>query len=353
MYNVRNLKKNWNNKSYQFHMDESKCNTLFHGWLVNKTVIPLSIAIYEGDVLITELKRERQRPRLAQMYPDIPNVILSGFELDMRKLKGDTNYRLCVSFNDEEELISVIEFSIIVPLLYVHIPKTAGSTINKYLKGAFTPARSLIHAESSHQWAQKVNNSEIDYISGHIPYVVFSKKIKLAKYKKLISFREPLSHIASHLAWVRALALDENKNRYNHHPKYIQRLSKKLSLFDFSDPESLTLMIDALDEAEFRLFDNTQTRYIRSDVTKVKVDNDDFNAAIDNLKSFDFIGCDDISSVLNDISKEYNVKHEYDAERVNVNNEKFGLDMTNIETINALSPLIKYDALLYNEIKNA
>ena len=353
MYNIYHFKENWNDEAFKFHIDPYKDKSLFYGWLVNKAEKPLTLGVFDNDDnLLFELSLDKKRPRLAEMYPKIKNVIFSGFELDARIFEVEARYRIGV-VSEDREVTFLMSFSLCQPLLYVHIPKTAGSSINKYLQGVFTPARSLIHAESKPNWLEKVNNSEVDFLSGHIPYVNFVKKIKLEKYKKVISFREPLSHVGSHLAWVRALALQGNKDRYDRHPVYIQKLSDKLSQFDFSDPQSISQMIEALNTAEFRLFDNTQTRYIRSDILKPRVDHDDFLSAVENLKSFDYIGCDDISPMLEAIAHEYNIKFEHDNKRENVNNDKFGLDIFDHETQRSLSPLIKYDLLLYKEIENA
>ena len=153
------------------------------------------------------------------------------------------------------------------------------------------------------------------------------------------------------MAWIRALALENNKAKYNAHPDYIQKLSDKLARYDLSNPAEISNLIESLSGSEFQLLDNTQTRYIRSEINKASVEKSDLVSAVANLNKFEFIGTDnDISEFLANIASCYGIEYHAEDRRENVLTNKFGLDINNPDTKDALLPLIKYDLELYKKV---
>jgi len=354
MHNIIHNKSAWHNEYYHLHVDVSsglEFSSIVKGWFVNKSDDDYAIRIIDqtGD-FIDAIEYSKVRPKLAELYPDIENVTRSGFEVDTKAFCPDKEYIITI-FKGEEELINVLSFVNKSPLLYVHIAKTAGSTVNKVLNEWFGNDRSLIHAESKNNWKELVKQQKIDFLSGHIPYKAFVKASEFQGYKKAITFREPYSHITSHIAWIRALSLEENRKRYEAHPEYIQRLSDKLARYDLSYPIQISELIESFNSLEHRLLDNTQTRYIRTELAKQVVDASDFISAIENLKEFDFVGTDNnISGFLAEIAVDYGFEYKNEDRRENVLNNKFGLDIDNPDIREALFPLIKFDIELYKNI---
>lgn len=354
MHKLIYSKSEWQHQCYHFHFDvESNDETIktMKGWFVNKSADNYLIQLVDqkGNAVksITFLKN---RPRLAALFPTIGDVENSGFEIDMTKLSPNEKYFIVVQ-KDENTLTKVISFVNKEPLLYVHIAKTAGSTVNKVLKGLFGFEQSLIHAESVPNWQELVKQQKVDFLSGHIPYKAFMQVSELQLYKKAITFREPYSHVISHLSWIRALALDENKERYEAHPEYIKDLSDKLASYDLSRSEQITEVIKTFNVLELCLLDNTQTRYIRTNLVKETVDESDVLSSLENLKSFDFVGADNnISGFLSDIASDYGFKYKTEDRRENVLSNKFGLDITDTAIKVALLPLVKYDLQLYDVV---
>ena len=344
-------KSTWRSESYHFHFDTNSAtepSSVMKGWFVNKNSENYRLCIIDqyGNP-VEAMTCFKNRPRLAELYPNIKDVTLSGFEVDMSCFSADQSYFLAV-YKGNIEQFKVVSFIPKEPLLYVHIAKTAGSTVNKVVSEWFGKQRSLIHAESKQNWKELVRQQKIDYLSGHIPYKAFMRGPELRSYKKAITFREPYSHVISHLSWIRALALEENRKRYEAHPEYIQKLSDKLASYDLAFPEQITDVIKHFEHSEHRLLDNTQTRYIRTELAKETVDETDLIAAVENLKDFDFIGTDhDISGFLGELATEYDVEYKAEDRRENVLNNKFGLDINNPKIKDALLPLVKYDLELY------
>jgi|GEM_PF-2243619 len=352
MHKIFHIKDNWLTSYYNLHIDKQVPEENIYGWVVNLTAETHKVELVdEQGISVNAINFGKARPKLAEMYSNIKNAGNSGFEIDLTKLLSSKKYDLVVN-GPEGHRRKVASIILNAPLLYVHIAKTAGSTVNKVVSNWFSPENSLVHAESCANWSERISDGNLKYLSGHIPYTEFIQSdIVQSFYNKAITFREPYSHVISHLAWIRALALDNNKAKYNAHPDYIQKLSDKLARYDLSNPVEISNLIESLNGSEFQLLDNTQTRYIRSDINKVSVEKSDLVSAIANLNNFDFIGTDNnISEFLADIASSYGIEYHAEDRRENVLTNKFGLDINNPDTKDALLPLIKYDLELYKKV---
>lgn len=347
-------KKQWVGENYSFFLDKDSFsikNGFIKGWFVNTSDIAVKLNITSASYkeLCATVTYNHIRPKLAEMYPEIENVQFSGFEVN------GINPSEGISFSIEGELGSLIELASIKsnrPLLYVHIAKTAGTTVNQTLVDWFGRDNSFIHVESKIKWNQQHDLTKVEYISGHVPYESFMRVNWLKHYRKAITFREPYSHVVSHLAWIKALSLEENYNRYIKHPPYIQRLADKMKLFDFSELDQLSTFVFSLTQEELNLLDNTQTRYIRKAIAKSRVDQADVHDALLNLDSFDFVGLDsDICGFLKKVATHYGFEMVNKSRRENVLGNKFGLSTENKEQMKVLSSLVRYDVELYKSVK--
>ncbi len=346
-------KEGWNKKDYHFHLDVNASIPNIRGWFVNKSNenYALKLVDQSGNVL-DAIEFFKYRPKLVEIYPDIEGIELAGFELNTSKVDPTTAYAISI-FKDSSEITQLCFLVKNAPLLYVHIAKTAGSTVNKVLTDLFMDERSVIHAESRNDWEELVANGQVDFLSGHIEYENFNQVPSLQCFKKAITFREPYAHVVSHLCWIRALSLAEKKRSYDAHPEYIQRLSDTLATCDFTCPDQLSEVIANFNDIESRLLDNTQTRYIRKKIGKKGVDYEDVINSIENLKSFEYIGTDNgIRHFLSEILRDYGAESELEDRRENVLSCKFGFDLTDSKIKKALYPLVKYDLELYRIVQS-
>lgn len=344
----------WNSDEFHFHLDEYQVNSSkIKGWVINKSNLPCKLLFIDTSTNEQHaITCDHLRPNLPNLYPNVKNANNCGFEIPIDlDVEKPFKYKLCIELNNKlYPVAAIMSYS---PLLFVHIAKTAGSTVNNFLTNAFGAESSLVHVESVADWGSKVEALDLNYISGHIPLTQFNKVNLLKHFEKAITFREPYSHVISHLAWVKALALPENRERFLNHPEYIQNLSLKLSHCDFSCANSLSKLINSFEGPEFLLFDNTQTRYIRKNIQKPTVDVEDIVDAIHNLKNFRFVGLDDdIDGFLNQLVDFYGFKVKSENSRDNVLNTKFGLDPSRDDIKKSLYPLIDKDLEIYQHLIN-
>ncbi|QGM46988.1 hypothetical protein [Methylocystis heyeri] len=127
-------------------------------------------------------------------------------------------------------------------LVYVHVPKTAGTTINRILGGL-----SPLGVDAFHFHALKPEFLETarrsDWISGHLGCDVF--RHLLAGLGREIDFlsavREPVAQICSHLnySFHRSKSLDY----FDRHSLHEQRIDADVMTTDFSNPTSVIKLL--------------------------------------------------------------------------------------------------------------
>ena len=226
-------------------------------------------------------------------------------------------------------------------IFYFHTPKTAGTTINSFFVDIFK--NSIVHAESKSESLNDKFLNSYNFVSGHLSYTHMISMLD-ANWTKLITFREPYSHVVSHLCWIRKLADVGQEKRFNEHPAIFQKISLKMKSLDFSKPEEIIKLEKWLESINFYyLFDN-QTIYLDFDK--------DISKAIQNLYTIEFVGImEDIDLFFKIIDREFSFNKKRKIEKENINPDKYGFDLTNCKTREALLPFIKKDIIIYEEAK--
>jgi len=240
--------------------------------------------------------------------------------------------------------------------LFVHIAKTAGSSVNKFFEERLGRSRCLFHLESQPLWDSDESRPELvagkNYLAGHRTLSEFGQKLNLTEYFKFTFFRQPESHIVSHLAWIRRLAMPGEEKRLSEHPEYIRVLALKLRTLDFSDSSDVAGFVRDLTQQEWNLLDNTQVRYLRAGGGAV--DAEDLTSAKKALEDLDFFGF--VESFDRDLPELALAAGLETPEMVPAENSRNDADSSLSENneglIDALMPLIGFDKLLYQEAKS-
>lgn len=143
-------------------------------------------------------------------------------------------------------------------VVYIHIPKTAGSTVNYYLDRSGKPGFSHVEAWLNDDQVAPSKVDSSDWISGHIPYLQMKSRLTELTSRELRLYtvvREPIAQLVSHYNWLIEI-FHRGDAFYNSHPGNIREISECIRYSDNSDPAKI---IDNLDRFS-GLFLNQQSR---------------------------------------------------------------------------------------------
>lgn len=313
----------------------------FIGWVIHKTDKVDAIRFVQGSK--SELiPLTVNRPQLKNNNPDW-NVENSGFN---KKVEINRHASISIFAEIDGESIECyrVEHKQPQPVLFVHIAKTAGSSVNDFLQSRVS-GNSYLHVESNPNW-DAIQFSGEYFVSGHLTYSEFKKKLDVDRYLKIVTLRNPVDHVISHFSWIRKIA--DDITRFEAHPAYIQKLSLKLKNTDLSNSDELRETINSFTVQENALLDNAQTRYLRENAGNRPVNSSDVSSAIKNLKSFDVVGCsENLDAFLAEVSRLKNWEFSGKSPQKNRLSEKFGLN-DGADLVEVLMPLIQHDIKLYS-----
>lgn len=144
-------------------------------------------------------------------------------------------------------------------IAHVHVPKTAGTTINGALEAAFGPGQHHVEGiiDNKAVFADAARNSP--WVAGHVPAPRLRAELEglglSARY--ITALREPVSHVASHYNWLIEIG-NRGEAFLNGHPAAIIEIHKRIKNSDNTDPN---IIIQNL-EKNPRLFLNCQSGYV-------------------------------------------------------------------------------------------
>lgn len=92
-------------------------------------------------------------------------------------------------------------------LYYVHVPKTAGTSVNVLFRNIFGAMRSVFHAESMLLSASsREMNAELcrrkSFVSAHLPFDFFAVHFRPFGYRSIVTIRNPIDHLRSQVAHI-------------------------------------------------------------------------------------------------------------------------------------------------------
>lgn len=237
----------------------------------------------------------------------------------------------------------------------MHIAKTAGSSVNKYLASHYAEDRHALHVESKQEWRTDRDWARnLGFVSGHYSLPHFKRNLQLSRYYKITVLREPYAHLISHLAWIRKLADEDEARRLAEHPEFVQHFAGKLAKTDLSDPVAIGKLISSLEDKEKRLVDNCQVRYFTQIAVGTDVCEMDAQNAIKASAEFDLIGTTDrIDEFLRHVATHMDWKAPVTEVRENVSRNFYGLDAGDKSICAALEPLVHFDLKLYRIVKES
>ncbi len=307
--------------------------------------------------MLASTRPDINRPRASELFARFPGADRAGFTLETPS-PGPGKFRLEILLEGGPtlELAQLRLHTQDQPrLLYMHVPKAAGSTVNAFLQNHFRRSKCAIHIETDPRWHSDINQiRDMDFVSGHVTLPALAARLNLDDYYVVTAVRNPFFQVVSHLAWIRKLAEKSEAQRFQRHPEYVQQLALKLKATDLSRPRSLRRLIASLNQSETRLLDNCQLRYfVKMDAGEL-VTGDHVAQAQDSSQIFDRIGTTEhIGEFLQGVAEDLGWARPGRLVTQNVAQSYFGLDARKARLRKALEPLVRHDLELVRFIRKA
>ena len=325
------------------------------GWVIHRKHKIAGVSLTSENGILATAKLDVHRPLVSKHFTRFYNSESAGFKLVVTS-RPQGVFFLDITLENGKTM-SIGKFELVVydqrKLLFMHIAKAAGSTVNTFFANHYPEDQYAVHIESSTKWQSNPDDlKNLSFLSGHVSLYMLNKKLNLEDYYKATVIREPFSQLCSHLAWIKRLSMPGEELRFNKHAVPIQTFAKKLSDTNFSNPESLKVLFDSLTGFEKRLIDNCQVRYFTWLASGESVGEKDAQKAIKASAVFDKIGItESIDNFMKDVAHDMSWPEPDDCVRVNVTQNFYGLDLSKSETRAILWPMVKHDMALYEHVK--
>lgn len=234
-------------------------------------------------------------------------------------------------------------------LFFMHIAKTAGSSVNALALRHFPPERCVTHVESYHLRPDMdvLDLQDKLFVSGHVTVpVALGRRYISRSFSTFTLLREPLAHLRSHIAWVKRLGLPEHARECARHPAYIQGMARRLN------ETSLEEFIAGMGELESNLFDNAQTRYLANAFSR-PLDDGHLELALSVLRGFDLVGVnEEFDQSMRVLARFMGWGEPESMPRENVAGRKWSWPELGMEPGHpALRRLTRHDEVLYAEAR--
>ena len=243
-------------------------------------------------------------------------------------------------------------------LILLHIPKTAGTSVQDTVVGWVGPDHSATHIETI-DVADRGGLGDRKFISGHLFYDEIQRLPYVRNFKLAVSFREPYARLASTLRMLDRFGRPENSAQFATIPKQAQEIAVQISRINFNVGKELAFFFQRISPWGRAALDNCQTRFLTCDplsAAKSPYDElapDALELAYSRLDTFDFIVLtEDLGESIARIAGELNypppqhVIHSNSATSSDWAAAR-SLDYNDAEIREAMMPLVERDLKLY------
>lgn len=239
----------------------------------------------------------------------------------------------------------------IPPILFMHIPKTAGTSFNAFMRMHVPYDAASHHIENYSSRTYSSLAAENTYLAGHLRVEVLKKYFNMAEFDCYSIVRNPYNHLHSHLNWLKGIAVLKGTAFFKRHGKEVQQLALKIAELDFTDLEQVKKFVFGLQGFELDYFDNCQTRYFL-DYRPEKVSLGDFQNTLSNIDLFKYIGLTEKYERFKFvISSSYDLPEMSLPDTFNKTMHPCLYDCFCEEMKEIFYPLVHADMLLYDRVK--
>lgn len=129
--------------------------------------------------------------------------------------------------------------------VFIHVPKTAGSTVNEYLERSGAQGASHVEAWIQDDAITSQKLTEMEWVSGHVTFPDMRARLSAHSFRHLRFFtlvREPVRQLMSHYNWLIEI-YHRGGSFYDGHPQRIKEISESIRAADNDDPLSVIKQI--------------------------------------------------------------------------------------------------------------
>lgn len=235
-------------------------------------------------------------------------------------------------------------------IIFMHIPKTAGTSFNTFALSLFPKGRGISHIELIEKACYPELQRTYQFISGHLPVGILKDSFQLEQSDFYTIMREPYSNLHSHLKWLIRTASNQEDNYFRNTNPAIIELGNALATVNFSNARSLESFIAGMDDLEAAFLDNMQLRYFL-DRPPRRTEPTDIDKAKANSCIFKNIGTTErYADFTASFIKTHSLVRRSKPFQLNRSREEPLFDLNDPATRDALYPLVYLDLQLYEDI---
>lgn len=183
------------------------------------------------------------------------------------------------------------------PALFLHIPKTSGSSCNRLLREVYGAANFIDHAEYRLPaiLSGRMPPLRVDGVSAHVPLCRWSLYRGSDAYARVTVLRDPWSRLVSHINW-HARFLQGKPLPRGATAGALARVVAVLGQTDFDSRSDLLRLLRAVrqESRDFNAFDNLQVRMLMTGPPRVayrpQIGAAEVAMALTNLRGFALVG---------------------------------------------------------------
>jgi hypothetical protein len=241
---------------------------------------------------------------------------------------------------------------------FMHVAKTAGTSFNAAMLGAFGEDACVIHAEAHWPQLKEGDRTPLEgksYVAGHLflPWLTqVAEEEEKPRYRQMIValVRSPEQQLRSHLRMLARIGSMPREKR-NDWPEFIHRISERLHRSELKDADEILAAIRENEPQSLTLFDNCQTRYF-SPPEDYRVQPRDVERAISAAeKHLDLITDEQgVQAMVSEICARVGM-HPVGVETLNAQPVEQRDALDDPDVMARLSPLIEHDRRLVEALK--
>lgn len=353
---------------YKISIDHVNGNYI-SGWCYHRLwkTRPLVLQLYRGGELIAETTCDRFREDLKalRLHP----TGRCGFEFVSASENGfDTSQPLAIRVKGGAGQLAEFKLSTWMKrppssrqsfsirkksaetVVFMHIPKTAGTSFNTLAQSLYPGGSTISHIELVDTQSYPALLHNYRYISGHLRFGLLEQHFGGPKTVFYTIVRDPYKQLHSHLKWMIQTAQNPEEKFFKATNKVIYRLGLRIADIDFSSRRSLETFVNSLDDLEAAFLDNIQARYFLDDQPR-RVCLDDMKTILANASRFRLIGVTErYEDFVNRFKNDNDLDGPVNLQQLNISKSTDLFDYRNEAIQEILKPLVTFDLRLHRRV---